>query len=156
MSSCNRSNNVLSYLMGELNEDDKALFEKHLESCPICRLELRLERVLQTGLVECTQPEAAPAELKLNVLSRIQTMYRPRFPFWQIAVTLLSGSAAFLILLRILRGSSLPETGIVLLTNLIDDIFTSIKNADSIFLMIGAVVIFAGIASILASLLPEE
>ncbi len=34
MSSCSRSASVLFYLMGELAEDEKALFEKHLDSAP--------------------------------------------------------------------------------------------------------------------------
>lgn len=156
MSSCSRSNNVLSYLMGELNEDDKALFEKHLETCHVCRHELKLERVLQNGLVECTLPDAAPMGLRLKVLSRIPTVRQPRFPFWQIAVTLLSGAAAFLALLQILRGSNLPETGIGLLTDLIGGAFETIEKADSLPLMISAGIVLVGIVTVVASLVPEE
>ena len=59
MSSCSRSADILPYLMGELGEDDRVLFERHLEGCSACRDELRLERALQNGLIECTLfPEA--------------------------------------------------------------------------------------------------
>ncbi|MCK4807239.1 MAG: zf-HC2 domain-containing protein [Candidatus Aegiribacteria sp.] len=156
MSSCSRSTSVLSYLLGELNEDDMVLFEKHLESCPICRDELRLERSLQNGLVEFTKPGAAPPELRLNVLKRTLTVQRPRFPFWQIAVTILSGVAAFLVLLQVLSGSSLLETGIGLLIRFIDEILATVERIDSLTLMIGAGIVLVGITSVVASLLPEE
>ncbi len=156
MSSCSRSINVLSYLMGELNEDDRALFEKHLESCPICRHELKLERILQNGLVECTLPDTAPTDLRLNVLSKIPVVRRPRFPIWQIAVTLLSGAAVFLVLLRILLGANLPETAITLLTDLIDGVFSIIDKADYLPLMISAGIVLVGIAWMVTSLLTEE
>ncbi len=156
MSSCSRSASVLSYLMGELTEAERALFEKHLDSCPICRHELGLEHALQHGLVECTLPDAAPAELRLNVLSRIMTLRQPRLPVWQIAVTVLAGAAASLVLLRILSGSSLPETGIGLLTGFIEGATAVIGKAGSLPLMIGVGVVFVGIASVVASLVPED
>ena len=156
MNSCSRSTSVLSYLLGELDEDDRVLFEKHLESCPICREELGLERTLQNGLVECTKPDAAPPELRLNVLRRTLTVHRPHFPVWQIAVTLLSGAAAFFVLLQGLRGSSLLETGTGLLTRFIDGAFATLEHANSLPLVIGAGIVLVGIASVVASLLPEE
>ena len=156
MSSCSRSTSVLSYLLGELDEDDRVLFEKHLENCPICRDELRLERSLQNGLVECTKPHAAPPELRLNVLKRTLTVHQPRFPFWQIAVTFLSGAAAFFFLLQILRGSSLFETGTGLLINFIDGVFVALENETSLPLMIGIGIVLVGITSVVVSLLPEE
>ena len=156
MSSCSRSASVLSYLLGELTEDERALFEKHLDSCPICRHELGLERALQHGLVECMLPDAAPAELRLNVLSRIMTLRQPRFPVWQISVTVLAGAVAFLALLQILHGSSLPQTGIGLLTDFIDGVSMVIGKAGSLPLMIGVGVVFVGIASVVASLVPED
>jgi len=142
--------------MGELDEDDKVLFEKHLESCPICRDELRLERTLQNGLIECTKPDAAPSELRLNVLKRTLTEQRSRFPFWQIGVTFLSGAVAFLFLLQILRGSSLFETSFELLIRFINEIFATLENINSLPLMIGAGIVLVGIVSVVASLLPEE
>ena len=156
MSSCSRSADVLTYLMGELDGNDRALFEEHLDSCPICVNELRLERALQNGLVECTLPDAAPEELRPRVLSRILTVRRPRFPFWQIAVTVLSGAAAFIALMRILRGSSLPDAGIGLVTSLIEGVSAAVGKAGSLPLMIGAGVVLVGIASVVASLVPEE
>ena len=156
MSSCSRSTSVLSYLMGELDEDAKALFEKHLESCPACRRELRFERTLQNGLAECTKPDAAPAELRLNVLTKILTMPRLRFPFWQIAVALLSGTTAFLILMKILRGSSLLETGTEVLMNFVEEMFLAVENVSSFQPMILAGIISVGIVSVVASLVPEE
>lgn len=142
--------------MNELDEDDRILFEKHLKNCPICRDELGLERSLQNGLVECTKPHAAPPELRLNVLKRILTVHQPRFPFWQIAVTLLSGAAVFIFLLHILRSSSLFETGAGLLTGLIDGVFATVEQVNSLPLMIGIGIVLVGITSVMASLLPEE
>lgn len=156
MSSCSRSTSVLSYLLGELDEDDRVLFEKHLESCPICRDELGLERILQNGLSECTKPGAAPPQLRLNVLRRTLTMQRPRFPVWQITATLLAGAAAFFVLLQGLRDSSLLETGAGLLTRFIDGVLATLEHANSLPLVIGAGIALVGIASVVASLLPEE
>ena len=156
MSSCSRSNNVLSYLLGELDEDDKFLFEQHLENCRHCRDELRLERTLQNGLTECTKPNAAPPELRLNVLKRTMTAQQPRFPFWQIAVTLLSGTAVFLVLLQIFSGTLLLEKGFGLLTRFIDGIFMTLEPADSLPLMIGLGIVLIGITTVVASLLPEK
>lgn len=156
MNSCSRSTSVLSYLMSQLDEDDRVLFEKHLDNCPICRDELGLERTLQNGLTECTKPHAAPPELRLNVLKRTLTVHQPRFPFWQIAVTLLSGTAAFFFLLQILRGSSLFETGAGLLIGFIDEVFATVEQVNSLPLMIGIGIVLVGITSVVASLLPEE
>ena len=156
MSSCSRSNNVLSYLLGELDEDDNVLFEQHLENCRHCRDELRLERTLQNGLTECTKPNAAPPELRLNVLKRTMTAQQPRFPFWQIAVTLLSGTAVFLVLLQIFSGTRLLEKGFGLLTRFIDGIFSTLEPADSLPLMIGLGIVLIGITTVVASLLPEK
>lgn len=142
--------------MGELDEHDRGLFEKHLESCPICRRELRLERTLQNGLVECTKPDAAPAELRLNVLTKILTAPRPRFPLWQITVALLSGTAAFLILMKIPHDSTLLEKGTGFLMNLIEEMSVAVENFSSLPVMIVAGIALAGIASVLASLIPEE
>lgn len=156
MSSCSRSTSVLSYLLDELEEDDKVLFERHLENCPFCRDELRLERILQNGLSECTKPSAAPPELRLNVLKRTLTAQQPRFPFWQIAVTLLSGTAVFLVLLKVLRGSGLLETGFGLLMRFANGIFATLEPANSLPLMIGLGIVLIGIATGVASLLPEK
>ncbi|MEN8209616.1 MAG: zf-HC2 domain-containing protein [Candidatus Fermentibacteria bacterium] len=156
MSSCSRSTNVLSYLLGELDENDKALFEQHIANCPICREELRLERSLQNGLAECTMPDAAPDELRLNVFKTILTVQKPRFPLWQIALTLLSGTAAFYALMQILRDSTLPEAGIGFLVRFVDGIFATIAQGNSLPLMIGTGIVLIGIVSVLASLLPEE
>ncbi len=156
MSSCSRSTSVLSYLLGELDENDKVLFEQHLVSCPLCREELRLERSLQNGLVDCMKPDAAPPELRLNVLTRILTVRRPRFPFWQVAVTLFSGAAVFIVLLKVLRGSTLPETGIRLLIRFVDGIFATLEQANSFPMMIGLGIVLIGIATGVASLLPEK
>ncbi len=156
MSSCSRSTSALSYLMGELDEDNRVLFEKHLNGCPICRHELMLERTVQNGLVACTMPDKAPAELKLNVLTTILTVQRPRFPFWQIAVTLLSGVAVFLILLQILRDSSILANGIGFITGFIDEFSTTFDSVSSKPLMIGIGIVLVGIASVVALLVPEE
>lgn len=142
--------------MDELDSSERALFEKHLDGCPICQRELRLERSLQNGLVECTLQDAAPPDLKPNVLSQMLTVRQPLFPFWQILVTLLSGAAVFFLLLRILRNSSLPETGVELLTTLIDNALAAVDNINSVPLMIGVGIVLVGIVTGIASIVPEE
>ncbi|RKZ07430.1 hypothetical protein DRQ25_11600 [Candidatus Fermentibacteria bacterium] len=156
MNSCSRSTSVLSYLLGELDEDERVLFEKHLDSCSICSDELELERILQSRLVECTQPDTAPPELRLTVLKRTLTVQKPRFPFWQIAVTLLSGTAALLVLLQVLSGSRLLETSFRTLIRFVDEIFITLVQANSLPLMICSGIALIGITTTVASLLPEE
>jgi anti-sigma factor (TIGR02949 family) len=156
MNSCSRSASVLSFLIGELDGGERSLFEKHLAGCPICSHELRLELALQNGLAECMLPDTAPVDLRSNILLRILTVHRPRFPVWQIAVTLFSGAAASLALLRVFRDSNLPETAIGLLAGLLEGVSGMIEKTGSLPLMIGTGVILVGIASIVASLLPEE
>jgi anti-sigma factor RsiW len=156
MNSCSRSSSVLSYILGELDEDDRVLFEIHLDTCSICRDELKFERILQNRLVECTKPDAAPSELRLNVLRRTLTAQQPRFPFWQIAVTLLSGTAAFFILLQLLSGSRLLETSFRTLMRFVDEIFVTLVQANSLSLMIGLGVVLIGITTTVTSLLPKE
>jgi len=156
MNSCSRSTSVLSYLLGELDEDERLLFEKHLDSCSICSDELELERILQKRLVGCTKPDAAPPELRLNVLRRTLTVQQPRFPFWQIAVTLLSGTTAFFILLQVLSGSRLLETSFRTLMRFVDEIFLTLVQANSLPLMIGLGIVLIGITTTVTSLLPKE
>jgi len=139
-----------------LDENDKVLFEQHLVNCPICREELRLERSLQNGLVDCMKPDAAPPELRLNVLKKTLTAQQPQFPFWQVAVTLLSGAAVFIVLLKVLSGSHLLEKGFGLLMRFVDGIFATLEQANSFPMMIGLGIVLIGIATLVASLLPEK
>jgi len=156
MNSCSRSTSVLSYLLGELDEDERFLFEKHLDSCSLCRDELRFERILQNRLVECTKPDTAPPELRLNVLRKTLTAQQPRFPFPQIAVTLLSGTAAFFILLKVLSGSRLLETGFRTLIRFVDEIFVTLVQTNSLPLMICSGIVLIGITTTVTSLLQKE
>ncbi len=142
--------------MDELDEDERILFEKHLNNCPICSRELILERSLQNGLAECMKPGEAPAELRLNVLTKILTVQRPRFPFWQVAATLFSGAAVFFILMKILSGSGLPSESSGFLIGVIDGISAAFEQTNSLPLLIGAAIAALGIISVVASLLPEE
>ena len=77
MSSCSRSTSVLSYLMDELSEDDRVLFEKHLNNCPICLRELILERSLQNRLAECPHEDTDRATAMVPFLAgRCHTLFR--------------------------------------------------------------------------------
>jgi anti-sigma factor (TIGR02949 family) len=156
MNSCSRSDDVLAYLTGLLEGEEKALFEKHLEDCPACRRELDLERALQSGLSECTLPDAAPAELRPAVLAGMLTVRRPRFPFWQIGATVAAGTAAFLALLHVLAGSGLPEAGAGLLARAASSLSSMFSGTGSLPVMIGTGLVLVGIASVLASLVPED
>ena len=156
MSSCSRSTEVLSYVLGELEGDDKVLFEKHLENCPLCREELRFERILQNGLTECVKPDAAHSELKLNVLKRTLAGQRPKFPFWQVAATLLSGATIFFVILNIARSLTLPEAGIGLLIRFIDEASVLLARADSLSILIVSGIVLTGITTFVVSVLPEK
>jgi anti-sigma factor RsiW len=59
MNFCNRSEEVLDYLLETMEQDNRASFEDHLSSCPVCSGELSLERRIDEGLRKpLDQPEA--------------------------------------------------------------------------------------------------
>ncbi len=57
---------VLLYAAGELKAQDKAAFEKHLETCPACQGELKFLTKLDEGLT----PPAVPAHVITQLLAR--------------------------------------------------------------------------------------
>ncbi len=74
----------------------------------------------------------------------------------QIAVALLSGTAAFFILLKVLSGSCLLETGFQTLIRFVDEIFVTLVQTNSLPLMICSGIILIGITTTVTSLLPKE
>ena len=156
MSSCSRSADVLPYLMDELEDDERALFERHLEGCPVCSHELQLERALQNGLSECTLPDAAPIELRPRVLSGILTVRRPRFPYWQIGAIVAAGAAAFVAIYHVVSGTGIPQRGLGVLAGAVNAVASLLSGAGSVPLMIGTGIVIVGIASVVASIVPEE
>ena len=109
MSSCSRSDRVLSYLMEEMTGQETRLFEEHLAQCSACIHELALEQALQRGLEECTHPDAIPSGLRSEILLKLMAMRHPVFPFWQIAATIATGIVALFAVLHVIGDSSLPD-----------------------------------------------
>jgi anti-sigma factor RsiW len=156
MNSCSRSDDVLRYLMEELDAAETEAFERHLDSCPSCRAEVRLERALQKGLAVCSLPDAAPAGLRPGVLTGILTVKHPRFPWWQITATVAAGAAAFAALLRVFEGSGLAVRAGAFLSGAAGAVSSLFSGVGSLPLILGTGILMVGIASIIASLVPED
>ena len=156
MSSCSRSDDVLRYLMDQLDPAERESFARHLDSCPSCRDEIRLEMALQKGLAECSLPDTAPAGLRPGVLAGILTVKRPRFPWWQIAATVAAGAAAFAALLRVLEDSGITERGAEVLSGAAGAVSSLFSGIGSLPVILGTGILMVGIASIIASLVPED
>ena len=156
MSSCSRSDSVLSYLMEEMTGQEAGLFEEHLVQCSTCRHELALEQALQRGLEECTHPDAIPSRLRSEILLKLMAMRHPVFPFWQIAATIATGVAALFAVLHVIGDSSLPDMGLGFITGIGRDLPELLGRAGSLPVIFGVGLVMVVIASVVASLVPEE
>ena len=156
MSSCSKSDRVLSYLMEEMTGQEIRLFEEHLGQCSACRHELALEQALQRGLEECTHPDAVPSPLRSEILLKLMAMRHPVFPFWQIVATIGAGIAALFAVLHIAGDSSLPDAGLNFLAGIGRDLPELLGRTGSLPVIFGIGLIMIVVASIVASFVPEE
>ncbi|HEX6922685.1 MAG TPA: anti-sigma factor [Bacillales bacterium] len=63
--------NMISYLAGELSEEETAQFQDHLQECPACRKELKeLQETWQTLGYDIDETQA-PADLKAEVMNYV-------------------------------------------------------------------------------------
>jgi anti-sigma factor RsiW len=108
MNFCNRSEEVLDYLLGSMERERRVSFESHLSSCPVCSRELSLERRIEDGLkASLARPDDLESriEVALRILAR---QARPRPYFGRIlagvAAAAVLVSACWLISYRFLEG----------------------------------------------------
>ena len=71
---------IPAYVLGALPGDDAESLERHLESCPICREELRRQRPIQSALAGGVPPVTPPPSLKEAVMSQVRAEARQAAP----------------------------------------------------------------------------
>jgi anti-sigma-K factor RskA len=99
--------NAAPYVLGALEEDERAAFRRHLQSCAVCREEVASLRAVASSLAAVAPAATAPPELKRRVMSTVRSEAREpelrarperrpaRAPAWR-------GALAFAALLLIL------------------------------------------------------
>ncbi len=71
------SEDLAAYMLGALNPDEAAGFERHLDGCERCRAEMRwFEPALQT-LPESVERQKPPRSLRENLMAEVRADVRP-------------------------------------------------------------------------------
>jgi putative zinc finger protein len=94
-----RDETIVGYLYGEMEADERALFDRHLVACAPCRAELADLRVVRSELARSASPELAghiPFDVALPAFGGGTRKAARSIPVWAqaIAATLLLGVAA--------------------------------------------------------------
>ena len=63
---------VYDFLDGEIDEQSRSLVVAHLDECPPCLQQYSLEKAVKALVHRSCCQEAAPAELRVRVIARIQ------------------------------------------------------------------------------------
>lgn len=99
MSSCPHSNKVLEYVLDLLPDQEKEVFEKHLQRCAVCQKELRIETAINTELTVELQP--GYIEERVHAKLKVRQMLRPRFS-WLYALRVAAYSVTAIVLALVL------------------------------------------------------
>ena len=72
---CSRARlQLYEYLDGEMGSDDCVMIREHLENCGPCLKEYDLDQTLKALVRRSCGCEVAPAELRMQIMSRITTI----------------------------------------------------------------------------------
>jgi len=72
---CRLAGNAAAYLTGDLNDEERQAFERHLAACPDCARELESARRI-IGVMKTLEPAGVPHDLTPAILARVD----PRYP----------------------------------------------------------------------------
>ncbi len=154
MSSCDRSDRVLDYVLGLMNSREREEFEAHLKGCRRCREELELERAIAAGLRVMEPP---PLDLAASVSRRLVVMGRSRLT-WRSAVSAggMLAAAAMLVLnlMRFLPPNAARQLEAVL--RVLQRNAASLQGSGILLATLGAGTALAALAGLLAWMIPEE
>ncbi|CAG7646238.1 hypothetical protein PAESOLCIP111_05121 [Paenibacillus solanacearum] len=67
----NRCEQLISFFLGEMTEEERSAFEEHISDCSVCREELKQLQEAWNALPYSMDPYEPPAELKAEVLGAI-------------------------------------------------------------------------------------
>jgi hypothetical protein len=91
-----RDNAVERYLLGEMTEDQRAIFEKHYFDCPVCAVDVTDgTRMMMAGKRVATEDPQT-----WNVVPMPKPFWYPAAAAASLAFTLLGGSAGYLVAVR--------------------------------------------------------
>ena len=154
MSSCNRSDRVLDYVLGLMDEDGRREFERHLEGCRSCREELELERAVARRLREM---EPAPPDLAASVSSGLLAMRR-RWASWRSGLSAAGMVVALTILLLNLMRFLPPnvERQLEAALRILERNAASLQGSGVLLATLAAGTALASLAGLVAWMLPEE
>ena len=74
---CSFSNDVVSYMLGEVTEEEKSLFEEHILNCVFCRLEVQEMEEAWNVIPLSLDDVAVPTDLKEEVMNYIFQSDKP-------------------------------------------------------------------------------
>jgi|GEM_PF-1146101 len=156
MNFCNRTEEVLAFVLGTMDQAGRASFESHLATCPVCSRELAIEQRIDRALAA---PVEAPQELgerlgeALAVLAKPagSRLHTPRILSWIAAAAVLT-VLGWMISVRLLEGV-LPPGAMGQLAGVLTRL-TSSAGANLGTLIAAGSLTAAAVA--IASLLPGE
>ncbi len=154
MSSCDRSDRVLDYVLGLMDGRERGEFEAHLEGCRHCREELELERAIASGLRVMEEP---PPDLAASVGRSLVTMGRGRFSWRSLVSAGGMVAAAVMLVLNLVRF--LPPNAdrqLEAALRILQRNAASVQGSGIILATLGAGTVLAGLAGLLAWMIPEE
>ncbi len=97
---CDRSSDLVAYLYGEATPAEIASFERHLQTCPVCRAELEGLQTVRTALQSWEMDAVAP-RLQLVVRPTVWQAWREFFALLPMWGKLATGAAAIVLVLSL-------------------------------------------------------
>ncbi|WP_058866835.1 anti-sigma factor [Chloracidobacterium thermophilum] len=97
---CDRSSDLVAYLYGEATPAEIASFERHLQTCPVCRAELEGLQTVRTALQSWEMDAVAP-RLQLVVRPTAWQAWREFFALLPLWGKLATGAAAIVLVLSL-------------------------------------------------------
>jgi len=97
---CERSSELVAYLYGEATPAEVASFERHLETCPVCRAELEGLQAVRTALQSWEMDAVAP-RLQLVIRPTVWQAWREFFALLPMWGKLATGAAAIVLVLSL-------------------------------------------------------
>ncbi|WP_152395143.1 anti-sigma factor [Paenibacillus guangzhouensis] len=102
-SNCHGTDQLMEYMLGEINEEDRRRIEHHIGSCKACRRELEEMREAWHAIPYALEEIEAPADLKAEVMDSI---FKVEQPVVKKKWTMNTGWIAASVLLLLLIGVS--------------------------------------------------
>jgi len=97
---CDRSSDLVAYLYGEATPAEIASFERHLQTCPVCRAELEGLQTVRTALQSWEMDAVAP-RLQLVIRPTVWQAWREFFALLPMWGRLATGAAAIVLVLSL-------------------------------------------------------